>query len=760
MKFSFAGIAATAFLCLAISPGAAQTAAPSPLPPEPAAPAAPPDAQVNRQVIFSRSIDENGQTTTQSSQTPAKPAIQIAAEPSAENAERQAVTFTALDLDVRLRTAEQHIAVRALVTVRNDGKTPLARIPLQISSSLDWERIRVNGRDVAFSVATLNSDADHTGQLHEAAIPLAQPLAPGASLPLDVTYSGVIAPSAQRLLAIGTPEDLALASDWDQIGVPFTGLRGLGNVAWYPVASVPVILGDGARLFDAIGEHKLRLAGAHFRLRLTVEFPHGQAPTVALIDGHPAPLTVTEPAAASDEAQEVASVATASLDGAVLGFESPSIFVAIRTPHPGANLTAWTLPEDDAAAQSWTAAETQVTPFLQGWLGQRPRSQLTLLDLPGPQDAPFETGALLATPIRQADPPASPDQLDGFLVHALTHAWLAQPPASPQPPNQPPPAWLDEGVAGFLGTLWIEKQRGRDQALGSLEASRAALALSEPESPGQSPGQPLAAAISPVFYRTKAAYVLWMLRDLAGDSTLSAALRANNPAALSAPAAPAQKVAGDARVTQEPTSLKGTGFSPYIDPSESTRALLAAEKPGFVKGHDFSRAASAIESTRALAPEGCISGNSSAGPPASAPCAARSPFERLLEEAGARRDLSWFFADWVDADKGLPDLSIAGVFPSATSAGNWLVAVNVANSGYAAAEVPVTVRSASASVTQRLLVPARGKAVQRILIQGQPTEVQVDDGTIPETQASVHVTKLTEPADSSSSSSQSNPPQP
>jgi hypothetical protein len=714
MKFFCAGMAA-AFLCTAISPGAAQTAAPSPPAQQPPAQAAPPDAQVNRQVIFSRSIDENGQTSTESAQTPAKPAIQIAAEPTAEDADRQAVTFTALDLDVRLRTAEQHIAVRALLTVRNDGKTPLTRIPLQISSSLDWERIRVNGKDAAISVATLNSDADHTGQLHEAAIPLAQPLAPGASLQADVTYSGVIAPNAQRLLAIGTPEELALASDWDRIGVPFTGLRGFGNVVWYPAASVPVRLGDGARLFDAIGEHKLRLAGAQFRLRLTVESPHGQAPTVALFNGHLAPLTVTEPAPASDEEQEVASVATASLNGETLGFEAPSLFVAIRTPHPGANLTAWTLPEDDTAAPSWTAAEAEVMPFLQGWLGQRPRSQLTLLDLPGPQDAPFEAGAMLATPIRQADPPASLDRLDGILVHALTHAWLAQ-------PNQPPPAWLGEGVAGFMGTLWVEKQRGRDVALGSLEASRAALALAEPESPGQSPGQPLAAAISPVYYRTKAAYVLWMLRDLAGDSTVSAALRAYHPA---------QKVSGDRPAAKEPTSVKGTGFSPYIDPSESTRAL---------------------------APEGCISGSSSAAPPASPPCTARSPFERLLEQAGARRDLSWFFADWVDADKGLPDLAIEGVFPGATSAGNWLVAVNVANSGYAAAEVPVTVRSALASVTQRLLVPARGKVVQRILIQGRPTEVQVNDGTVPETQASVHVTKLNEPADGTSSSGELTPP--
>jgi hypothetical protein len=671
-----------------------------------------PDQQPKGQVIFSRSTDADGQTTTQSPQTAAQPAIKTTAEPSAEDAEREAVTFTALDLDVRLRTAEQHIAVRALLAVRNDGKTPLTRIPLQISSTLDWERIRVGGKDATFSVATLNSDADHTGQLHEAAVQLAQPLAPGASLPLDVNYSGVIAPSAQRLIAIGTPEDLALASDWDQIGIEFTGLRGFGNVAWYPVSSVPIILGDGARLFDAIGEHKLRLTGARFRLHLSAEFPHGQAPTVALINGHTVALTVTE-ANDLDQAQEVASVATASLDGAVLGFEAPSLFVAIRNPHPGANLTAWTRPDEDAFAESWTAAETRVAPFLQSWLGQRPRSQLTLLDLPGPQDAPFETGSLLAAPLRPGNNQDSLEQLDGVLAHALTHAWTAN-------PASPLPAWLNEGVAGFMGTLWMEKRLGREAALGSLEASRAALALAEPESPGQSSGQPLALAISPVYYRTKAAYVLWMLRDLVGDPTLSAALRAYAPAQGSAGDSPA---AG--KLHPDPIPCQGT---------TSVVPQMPQKEPG------------------ALAPQG----SSSTGPPASAPCASRSAFEKLLEESGARLDLSWFFADWVDADKGLPDLTIEGVFPSAASAGNWLVAVNVANSGYAAAEVPVSVRSASTSVTQRLLVPARGKAVQRILIQGQPTEVQVNDGTVPESQASMHVRRLDEPADNPSSSGQPN----
>jgi hypothetical protein len=645
MKFSLAVLAAL----LAVSPSIAQ----NPLPPPPPQPS----PQSSGQVIFSRSTDGNGQTTDQAGPAASRPFGQMAAAPTAGDAERQAVTFTAFDMDVRLHTSAQHIGVRALLTVRNDGKAPLKYIPLQISSSLNWERIRVLGRDVSFPVATLNSDADHTGQLHEAAVPLGSPLAPGQSIQLDVTYSGAIAQSAQRLLAIGTPAENALHSDWDGISVPFTGLRGFGNVVWYPVSSVPVILGDGARLFDEMGEHKLRMAGASFRLRLTSEFPQAQTPTVALINGHLAPLAVTS---INSVGPEVDGVAVATLDGSVLGFEAPSIFVAIRTPHAATNTTLWTLPSDEPAVEGWSAATTAVTPFLQSWLGQRPRSQLIVLDLPDPDDAPFETGALLATSIRQG----TSDQLQGILAHALTHAWM-----------QSPRAWLSEGVAHFMGTLWVEKQRGRAQALQSLEASRPALAMAEPASPGQSAGQPLAQAISPIYYRTKAAYVLWMLRDVVGDTSLSAALRAYNPAA----------------------DLPSQNLNGGLD---------------------------------------SVTGS----------------FKSLLEQASTRHDLSWFFADWVDADKGLPDLAVDSVFPSRAQSGNWLVAVNISNAGFASAEVPVTVRSDTNSVTQRVLVPAHGKATQRILVLGKPVAVEVNNGTVPETQASVHLTNLTNtPAENSPS---------
>ena len=651
-----------------------------------APPASPQNQQPHGTVIFSRSTDETGQTPTTAGPAATTPGGQPVTAPVATDAEREAVTFTAFDMEVHLRPAAQQISVRALVTVRNDGRSPLVHIPLEISSSLTWEQIRVAARDVAFTVATLNSDVDHTGQLHEAAVPLAAPLAPGASLQLDVTYSGAIPQSAQRLIAIGAPNDVALHTDWDSIGVDFTGLRGFGNVVWYPVSSVPVILGDGARVFDEMGEHKLRMAGAHFRLRLTDEFPHGQAPTIALINGHPAPLTITQPATTGSE---VPGVATASLDTPALGFEAPSLFLATRTPKQATNTTLFILPGDESAVEGWASAAAFVTPFLQGWLGQAPRSQLTILDLPDPGDAPFETGALLVTAIRQA----TPEQLDGVLAHALTHAFLCTSTSSP-------PAWLSEGVAHFMGTLWIEKQSGRRKALESLESGRTALALVEPSSPGESPGQPLAQAISPAYYRTKAAYVFWMLRDLAGDPALSAALRAYHPD-------------DDAR--------RGLGPSAGSDYFEKLVEQAGAPSDG----------------------------SSSLGWKAGAPGDGSSSLGR---KAGQRRDLSWFFSDWVDADKGLPDIAIDSVFPSHTEGDNWLVAVNLSNSGYAAAEIPVTVSNPDTSVTQRVIVPARGKATLRILIQGRPTQVQANDGAVPETEASVHILNLVGTGSNSSSS--------
>ncbi len=604
-------------------------------------------------VIFSRSINDEGQivnggsgardgNTELTGLQPAKESSTQAAV-TATDAERSSLSYTSFDLDVRLRPTQHHLAVRAQVTVRNDGKAPLKHLPLQLSSTLSWQRVLVEGHDAPFTQAVLNSDTDHSGQLNEATVTLDHPLAAGASLLLDVTYSGTVELSARRLLAIGTPSDVANASDWDRIASGFTGLRGFGNVVWYPVTSTPAILGDGARVFDEIGRHKLDLAGAHLRLTLTVEttaseIGSGLAPTIAIVNGQPVTLVATQSADPS-----VPAVAVGHVESATLGFETISLFVASRTAHPLPNTMLWALPESAGNVAAWSEAAGAVMPFLQSWLGQTPRSQLTILELPESNDIPFETGAMLATPVRAA----TPEVLNNVMAHALTHAWVLS-----------RRAWLSEGVAHFMGTVWMEKRQGRDAALTMLGNARNALALAEPASPGESDGEPLITAISPVYYRTKAAYVFWMLRDLVTDETLSAAFRAYDPKADTTP----------------------------------------------------------------------------------------EYFEHLIEQAGQRHNLQWFFKDWVYQDRGLPDLAIESVYSTQTAmAGSYLVAVNLSNNGYAGAEVPVQVISEVATVTQRIVLAGRAKGTIRILLQGTPTEVRANDGTIPETDASIHSKLIGQP---------------
>jgi type IV pilus biogenesis protein CpaD/CtpE len=94
-------------------------------------------------------------------------------------------------------------------------------------------------------------------------------------------------------------------------------------------------------------------------------------------------------------------------------------------------------------------------------------------------------------------------------------------------------------------------------------------------------------------------------------------------------------------------------------------------------------------------------------------------------------------------DRGLPDLSIESVTPRAidrigNKGAGWLVAVEVRNEGDATADVPVTVRSGTLTTTQRLRIPGHSSASTRIVFEGTPTEILVNDGSVPEVTASVH----------------------
>ncbi|HEX3986257.1 MAG TPA: M1 family aminopeptidase [Acidobacteriaceae bacterium] len=553
---------------------------------------------------------------------------------------RRSLAIDAWDLDVHLTPRDQSMEAYARVTLRNDAAAPLSEIPLQLSSTLHFETIGLQGRRLTFRAFPLASDADHTGQLTEAVIALPQPLAPQASLTLDVDYGGSIPLSSGRLTAIGAPSAAAEASDWDRISASFTGLRGFGNVVWYPVISVPVTLGNGDTFFTEIGRQKLLDQNATAALRITDEF-YSEPPTAVILDGHDVALAkpATMPTASFP------GVITAALPATRLGFEAPSLFLTDNPETTGNGLRVLAPSADSASAQRYIAAAALVQPLVHAWLGKKDHPPATILDLPEPDDAPAETGDLLVTPLSTDDP----SRLTPIVVHALAHAAFFS-----------PRAWLNEGVASFLSTLWIESQQGQTAAMENLNADRPALAIAEPATPGTGSGQDLLHAFSAIYYRTKATYVLWMLRNLAGDKALEAALQAYNPAADTTP--------------------------DYFQ-----RILTPLASADLLSGH---------------------------------------------------KDLNWFFQDWVYRDAGLPDLSIAAVYPSPEAHQQFLVAVDIVNAGYASALVPLTVKGYSASITDWVQVPAHTRITHRMTFSQNPTEVDLNDGSVPEVEDSIHRTTL------------------
>ena len=567
------------------------------------------------------------------------------------DAVRNSLTFTAYDLDLHLIPAQSQIAAHARFTVRNIGSAPLAQLAFQISSSLAWEGFAASQsgqlQPVSFVQHLLDTDADHTGLASEAIVTLAQPLAPGATLELTAFYSGDITVSANRLERIGAPPEQAASADWDQIAPELTALRGFGNVLWYPTAAAPVFLGDGAKLFQAVGLARRNQAAATIRLRLAIDYV-GDAPDAVFFNGRRQPL-ITVSTSQDTPVATTAGTATADFPAQPLGFRTPSLFITDRAATTvGSNedtlISAVTDHYD--ALPSYAAAAALVKPLLTDWLGSTPAATLNLIDHPG---QPFEDDALVVGPLHAV----AADALAPSLVHTLAHAWFRS--------SQ---IWLDEGVPQFLSLLWTESTQGRDAALQQLQEPTPALAIAEPEATTDpdaiAAGQSLLLARDDIFYRNKAADVLWMLRSIVGDDILKQALQRYATAARRNP-----------RSDEDPHA-----------------------------------------------------------------------FQQTVEQV-SQKNLAWFFDDWVNRDRGLPDLSIVSVNSrpllgqGGLPNGN-LVAVEVHNDGDAAVEVPVTVRSGKLTATERLRILARANASTRIVFQDTPQEVIVNDGSVPETANTQH----------------------
>jgi hypothetical protein len=423
--------------------------------------------------------------------------------------DREAFSISNYDLNVQVEPEQHRLGVRGKITLRNDSTAPQTVAVLQVSSSLDWRSVKAADKAVQFVTQPYASDIDHTGGLSEAIITLPQAVVPHGTVELEIAYEGVIVLDATRLTRIGAPGDAAHSTDWDQIGADFTAVRGAGYVAWYPIATEVANLSEGNSLFEVLGRWKEREAASNMHLKIGLS-RDGSDPGPELLVNHASCPVLHE---AMGGIQHVSADCTYQ----PLRLDVPAFVIADYQVLERPAIQVQYLRGHGVAATNFADAAEKVAPFVTEWFGI-PREKAKTADLPDPAAAPFESGALLLTPLANDD-----SKLAGLAAaHQFTHASFA----SFRP-------WINEGLAHFAQALYLEREKGRAVALDYMGLHR--FALSQVDAQTTAPRsedevkRSLVNTTSEELYRSKAMYVWWMLRDMVGDAALKKALASYRP---------------------------------------------------------------------------------------------------------------------------------------------------------------------------------------------------------------------------------------
>jgi hypothetical protein len=416
--------------------------------------------------------------------------------------DRNAFTFLNWNLNLRIETATESLFARGKITLRNDSSQPQSSISLQISSSLKWASIRQHDSPLAFTTAQIPSDLDHSGKIQEALVSLAAAVPPGSTLELEVGYSGTISLDTTRLAQLGVPLEVRAATDYDRITPTFTCLRGIGHVMWFPASLDPALMGEGNRVFEETGAWTIR----HSLSSMT--------------------LAVSSDAPDSGYFVSNAQIRKIELDGAMesssfvwrhLGLAGPVLLgghyqsVAAKNDSEAPFSVSY-FPEHAAAAEDYARVIANTPSMIDG----KSRIPARLVELPEAQDSTFEADTLLLTPLKTIDRKS----LEVTLAYQLAHQSLWS-----------PRAWIYAGAAHFAQTLMRERQDGRTAAIGFMQQRLTPLTLLDSESPASLKTNSLVNTTNEIFYRTKALYVWWMLREIVGQRALLDALQQYDPEA-------------------------------------------------------------------------------------------------------------------------------------------------------------------------------------------------------------------------------------
>ena len=421
--------------------------------------------------------------------------------------DREAFSIPNYDLKVQIDPAQHRLGVRGNLKLRNDTATPQKIAVLQISSSLDWRSIKIGDKTVQFVTQPFTSDIDHTGALSEAIVTLPDAVSPRSTVELQIAYEGVITLDQTRLTRIGTPEALAKSADWDSISPEFTAVRGVGYVAWYPIATEVANLSEGNSLLDVVARWKSRQTGSRANFKIAIIGPDS-GPSLRILLNEVGCSSATDQGGRPEEKAVDCTFES-------LGSSVPTFVIGLLGMVDRSGVTVLNLPSHAVAGEVYVDAAGKVSPLITDWFG-RARRKALIVDLPDTSDAPFESGPVLLTPLSESEFASALSA-----AHQLAHACVS----SFRP-------WVEEGLAHFAQALYVEQQKGRPAAIEYMSAHRPALIKMEQTTAPSAANEADSSLVNSngdEFYRSKAMSVWWMLRDMIGDSALKKAIAAYRP---------------------------------------------------------------------------------------------------------------------------------------------------------------------------------------------------------------------------------------
>jgi hypothetical protein len=303
-----------------------------------------------------------------------------------------------------------------------------------------------------------------------------------------------------RLAQLGVPLAIRAATDYDRITPTFTCLRGVGHVLWFPVSLQPAVMSEGNRVFEETSAWAVRHSLSTMKLDVPIDASvhvYGNAQNIL------------------ENYVGIAPGSHSVLEWRHLGLSGPVVVAApyqglVARRDPTAVFNVSFFPQNEAQAQDYARVVRDTPAMVSG------KSDLTVffLELPEASDTTYDADTVLLMPFK----PIDRKSLEVTVSYMLAHQSLWS-----------PRAWIYAGTAHLAQVLMRERQDGRAAGIAFMQQRLTPLVLVDSAAPETDKSSSLINTTSEVFFRTKAMYVWWMLREIVGQRALLDSLQEYDP---------------------------------------------------------------------------------------------------------------------------------------------------------------------------------------------------------------------------------------